>query len=109
MRQTFNLGVKRYQVGAIDDYGNATETYGPVEDLPVFAVGPYGSLEPSPDRDETDTRVEVFCPPDTVLSPHDVLIHVGKDYEVIGVMSDYTLGPYGAEFGVVYVARRVEG
>lgn len=110
MRAVFNIGLKRYQAEAGEDaHGNAIPGYASVVDLPVYAVAPYGSTEPSQDRDETDTRVEVFCPPNTVLSPRDVLIDVGKDYEVIGVVSDYTRGPYGAEFGVVYTARRVEG
>lgn len=109
MRAVFNIGLRRYQAGAVDAHGNPVVSHAPAVDLPVFAIGPYGSTEPSQGRDETDTRVEVFCPVGTELSPLDVLVDGGKDFEVIGVVSDYTRGPYGAAFGVVYTARRVEG
>lgn len=110
MRAVFNIGLKRYLPdGSEDAHGNAVPGYGPAVDLPVYGIAPYGSTEPTPDRDETDTRVEIYCPPDTQISPRDVLIDVDKTYEVIGVVSDFTRGPYGARFGVVYVARRVEG
>lgn len=109
MKAVYNLGLKRLLERATDDFGNPVVGYAPVVDLPVFAVAPWGSTEPMQGRDETDTRVEVFCPPATVLSARDVLVIDGLDYDVIGVVADYTRGPFGSNFGVVYTARRVEG
>lgn len=110
MRAVFNLGLKRYLPdGTTDAHGNAVPGYAPVVDLPVYGVAPYGSMEPSQGRDETDTRVEVFCPPGTALSSLDVLVIDTLDYDVVGVVADYTKGPYRPGFGVVYTARRVEG
>jgi hypothetical protein len=109
VRSLFPIGIKRYQAGEPDPFGNPRAGYAPVADLLVYGHAPIGTMEQLADRDDATTTLFVFAPTGTTVASNDVIVVNDLDYEMVGAVEEFSHGPYGAPGGVRFMIRRTEG
>lgn len=104
------VGVRVFQEGAFDSHGNPVRSWAdPVEQ----AV--YGWYVPSTDEpavaghDRVVVDVKVLVPPGFVCGPNDRVVVDGSTFDVVGLLEDYTFGPWGYRPGAVLNLREVSG
>lgn len=116
-RVTAVLGIRRRIEGAKDIYGNPKVAYGDPEEWPVYAVAPRsqaGTAEPAEDnRDLVYTGLTVYAPLDGPRpGAHDLVVHTGDDWEVIGEVGVWGKNPHAPDtrhVGIVVNIDRTEG
>lgn len=114
---TTTLGIRRRIEGETDIYGNPKVTYGHPEDWPVYAIAPRsqtGAAEPNEEnRDIVYTGLTVYAPLDGPRpGPHDLAVHVGRDWEVVGEVGVWDKNPHAPtthHVGIVVNLDRTEG
>lgn len=113
MRALHTVGVRTFQAGATDDFGDPIESWsGPVE-APVYGWAPAAvgtDMEPfAPNRDVVTWDLDLYAPPEFTCGPRDRVVVLGIEYEVEGPVQDFNHGPFGFRPGHRVRLKRVEG
>lgn len=106
------IQVRRYEVGADDEFGNAGMALGDPEYWSVRSIDPATGREPGAELRDMATIAFVIQADKTALVPgyRDVVVIDGKEYPVDGQPDDWTRGPWAnPAAGVTVWVRRVEG
>lgn len=105
--------VKRHQSGATDPLGNPVDSWADPEPLPAHGIQPGAMSEPGePGRDASEVLWSILAPAGTVVGDRDKIIlpGVSGEFDVIGHVKDYTMGPWANPVaGVVVEVGRVDG
>lgn len=115
------VGHKPYTGTGENSHGNEVKTYGDVVDVKVYGYGPpTRSTDAEPGGTQVIEGLDVYAPapllkdtPDgpvpVTVDPRDLFVVDGKEFMVIGEVSDWTKGPFGFMPGQVIHLKRVEG
>lgn len=96
-RSTVNIGVKRFEAGALDAHNNPKRVWAEPTPTPVWLVAPSQREEPATqERPYTVQTVwDIYAPPDTEIGPYDrVILPDGTICEVIGDIARWNHNPY---------------
>ncbi len=115
----FTVGVHAYTGTGEDAHGNVIPQWAPAKDQPGTSHAVYGWSVPSTTEPKLlghDERVivdvELLVPPGFPTSERDLIdLPDGPagQFEVVGVVQDYTKGPFGFRPGAVLNLRKVAG
>lgn len=110
----YTVGVRVWSSGpGVDRHGNPVQSWAAPVATPVHAVGPRLQEEPDGGGGRRWIVVEgldVYAPAGTTVGAHDRVVLGGDEYEVDGVVADWTRGPWpNPAAGVVIHLARVEG
>lgn len=109
MKAVYTVGLRRWQPGARDERGNAQPGYAPTTDLPVYAIYPSTSTEPTTGRQDVVTGMTLLAPTGTLIGPQDLVVIDGETWQVEGDVADWSRGPFGWAPGVSINLTRAEG
>lgn len=108
----WTVGVRAWSpTGGVDRQGNPVSTWAAPVQAPVHGVAPRVVTEPGdPNRHAVVEGLTVYAPPGTTVGPHDRVVIADQEYEVVGEVEDWTVGPWlNPAAGVVINVERVEG
>lgn len=105
----WSVGRRVFSGGGMDAHGNPTRSWSDPVDARVFGWAPAGTAEPTVARDEVTWDLDLFAPPGFAATHMDRFVVDGLEFDVIGVVRDFTHGPFGFAPGVVLRLKRVEG
>lgn len=89
------IGIRRWSEGESTPHGYTRGKHGEPEQVLIHAVAPGPSKESiEAGRDADEVEWTVYAPPGVHVSPRDLVVLDGTEFEVVGNTRDYTLGPW---------------
>ena len=106
------LGVRRFTTGAVDEFGNPTDSWADPTDWPVRSWSSTTATEPGAEhRDLSVVVFSIYADKSSEMpGVRDLVVIEGREYAVDGEPADWTHGPWeNPAAGVTVFVRRAEG